>query len=137
MGTTRQSGIETKLMAMATTLANVIFPGSGTSSKTPAIMKEMAKAITQTYDSSKDPVVIAYCTATQATFGSDPINGIVGIPVGGSYTFTHALGFEPHVTMVHNGSAFWVSITSLTDTTVTIYSDHPSGSTLFLRIICS
>jgi hypothetical protein len=88
------------------------------------LSEKLAKALTETYDSKEDPIVLAYI-ATTVAIGSDPLTGQVAIPAGTSYIFTHNLGFIPHVTVVRSAGALWWGITSLTATTVTIYSDHP------------
>lgn len=101
------------------------------------LSEKLAKALTETYDSKEDPVVLAYIGTTLGSIGGDLTNGLVAIPAGTSYVFSHNLGFIPHVTVIRGSGAFWWGITNLTDATVTIYSDHPSGSTGLYRVICS
>lgn len=100
------------------------------------LSEKLAKALTETYDSKEDPIVLAYIATTIATLGGNLANGQVAIPSGSTYVFTHGLGFVPHVTIVGNADSN-ATITSLTDTTVTLYHWHPSGNTSIFRVICS
>lgn len=101
------------------------------------LSEKLAKALTETYDSKEDPIVLAYIATTIASIGGNLADGLVAIPAGSSYTFAHALGFIPHVTIIAAPGNFSYMVSALTDATVTIYSNHPTGDTGTYRVICS
>lgn len=132
---------EIALIPKITAALKVVMAASGSTLPMPSgvdvLSKELAKALTETYDSKEDPIVLAYIAATIASIGGDLANGQVAIPAGSNYTFMHALGFIPHVTIVASPGNFSYMVSALTDTTVTIYSNHPTGDTGKYRVICS
>lgn len=128
------------LIERISTALKIVLAASGSSLPMPSgvdvLSKELGKAISETYDSKEDPIVIA-AIAASVGLGSNVVKGQMAIPAGTSFTFIHNLGYVPHVTVVRDNGALWWGVTDLTDTTVTIYSDHPSGNTGTYRVICS
>ncbi len=127
MSKTRQQGIESKLTLLSPVIAQLVTPGIPPSPKAAVIAKLNAEATAKTYDSSKDPIVIA------ASLGT----GFISIPHGGSFTFVHALGYIPIVQIVTPSSGYiglWVQ--DLTDTTCKIYSYNDTSSTTLVKIYC-
>lgn len=124
---TRQEGIESKLVGLSTAIAAIMTPGIPPSPKKTIIAKLNAEASAKTYDSSKDPIVLA------ASLGT----GLISIVHGNSYTFVHNLGYIPIVQIVTPNTGYiglWVQ--DLTDTTCTIYSYNDSSSTTQVKIYC-
>lgn len=129
---------EEALINKITTALKVVLAASGSPLPMPSgvdvLSKELGKAISETYDSKEDPIIIA---AILATPGSDVTKGQIKLSPGQAFTFTHGLGFIPHVTIVRSQGAHWSGVTDLTDQTVTIFHDHPSGNDATYRVICS
>jgi hypothetical protein len=124
---TRQEGIESKSIVAATTVSTLMTPGHPPSPKTAIIAKLNAEATAKTYDSTKDPIVLA------ASLGT----GIVSIPHGGTFVFPHALGYIPIVQIVTPDTGYiglWVQ--DLTDMTCTIYNYNHTSSTAHIKIYC-
>lgn len=122
---TRQEGIEANLNSSGEQISKMM-TGMPPSPKAKIISKITAAATAKTYDSTKDPIVLA----TAPT-------GFVVIPHNNSYTFTHNLGYIPIVQIVCPDTGYiGLSVQYLTDTICTIYNYNYNTSSVHVKIYC-
>lgn len=107
MSVSRQKGIEEKIIVFMGTAANIFSPGSAPNDKSKDIARELAKALTETFDSG-----------TQ-NFGTT-----------GVHTILHGLGYVPSVTLTMASNT--VFLNDVDDTNVYVYAPAATN----FRVIC-
>lgn len=124
---TRQEGIEQNSKNLTTTISALLTPGHPPSPKSALIARLNAEATAKTYDSTKDLIVLATSLGT----------GIITLPHGQTYTFTHNLGYIPIVQIVcADTAAIGLWVRDLTETTCTIFNYNADNLTAHFNIYC-
>lgn len=125
MAKTRQEGIEQKSIGLSTTISQLMTPGIPPSPKASIIAKLNAEATAKTYDSTKDPIVLA------ASAGAPTLT----ITSGNTFTFPHALGYIPIVQIVCTDSvAASPYVQDLDGATCKIY--NPNSGSVHIKVYC-
>ena len=123
---TRQEGIEKNIIGAGEEVSKMMTPGLPPFPKAKAIAKIQAKATAKTYDSTKDPIVLAI----------NPL-GLITINHGSSYTFVHNMGYIPIVQIVSpNTSSVGLWVQDLTDIICTIYCYNTNSVSNQVKIYC-
>lgn len=113
--TTRQEGIEKKMLSAGVEISNLTTPGMPPSSQSTLIAKISAKATTETKDS-----------------------GLVSITNNlGIYSYTHGLGYTPSVNLIiseYTGNLPYIK--DINDQTVVVSVTGTTNTPTIIRVIC-
>ncbi len=111
----RQTGIENRLITLASQITQLLTPGIPLSDKAREIARLNALATTQTKDS-----------------------GLVPVTFGNTFIFPHNLGYTPSVTLIvaHHQPSDFPYISAIDDNTVTIACASNNLNPTLIRVIC-